>query len=128
MKFTYTNHRGQTELRDVTPLALVYFNNEQLQSLSHLASYNPGVFLECITNDRGGDIRHFAFDHIDWGDAGFRLPLDVRVGDEMKMLTDDHFKAGWNAGRSGEPFYFEATSNWVRGYNEGRREILYSRT
>jgi hypothetical protein len=136
MKFIYTNHKGETEERNVTPMALLFIHDPGSIS-GHLAGYDPGWFLECIAHDRGDDMRHFALDHIGKKhpegqpeDHDIRLSLPTGIGNSFgwpydagsQMRAD--YTHGYGAGRVGELFDFGAVAAWAHGYNDGRRDFL----
>lgn len=152
MQFTYLNHRGKEELRDVTPTALVYLVMPSKIN-PHLRDYQPGWFLECVTHDRGGEIRHFALDLIRRGppvstpgdddatqegtqptaEYDTRLPL----AHGMTMYNGTPFvpssteaidyAAGYQTAQRSGPFEFYKSAAWTVGYNDGRRATLGKR-
>lgn len=68
--FTYTNHKGQTELRRVKPLALTYYDIPSNVS-EHLANYPPGFFLIAHDLDRNAERSFY---------LGLDLDQRLRVG------------------------------------------------
>jgi hypothetical protein len=137
MKFTYHNHRDETEERNVTPLALLYFASPTAIS-PYLAGYAPGWFLECVTHDRGNALRHFALDRIDVGAAAHEPMLNMRFSlytpDAAFVIAvaggdDKLYRQGYAIGAGGYPFDFDLANSpegtaWAHGYNEGRRHLI----
>lgn len=141
MQFIYTNHRGETEPRKVTPIALLRLADPGAIS-GHLASYNPGFFLECITHDRNNELRHFALDHIgkfvfddDPDGEDLRLPLASGIGQiwatpyGLEFDRQEYFD-GFERGVGNGLFDLEKAADlthgaiWAHGYNDGRRYNL----
>jgi len=136
MKFEYRNHRGETEIRNVTLLAICYFEDPSKVS-SFLQVYPPGFFLECIAHDRGNQLRHFAIQQIKRIDDGklntFRLPVpsskSTLWGIPYYGADRTHYAAGYATGRAQEDYSFararqEGAAAYTHGYNDGWRSLV----
>lgn len=135
--FRYLNHRKLEETRVVTPLAMLWLHNPGEFS-SHLKTYKPGLFLECLDHNRDFAIRHFAlYNIIIRPDEIIRWPLphdlSRQFGMPMAFYEDtekrEAYGEGFKAGHSNELFDFDRTTSptgpaWATGYNDGRRVYL----